>query len=218
MDVLGILRENGKDLLPEEMDLLQTELDTGGYDAEYIAACRKLISELKNWSVNGLLREDRVKYTEVQVPEEQTPEAIGEKETNVIQSFSNVSAEDMVTPDLQRMRTDRDYRSLFKNYVKESSVINEEFVSAHFSLFREPEVSVLLSCIHFSEEFLERYFSSLDPKAIALHQRFSENFFIKHYADLDAVTVLTKGVNSWRIKTLRSKMLSNFLRIKGVKV
>ena len=218
MDVLGILRENGKDLLPEEMDLLQTELDTGGYDAEYIAACRKLISELKNWSVNGLLREDRVKYTEVQVPEEQTPEAIGEKETNVIQSFSNVSAEDMVTADLQRMRTDRDYRSLFKNYVKESSVINEEFVSAHFSLFREPEVSVLLSCIHFSEEFLERYFSSLDPKAIALHQRFSENFFIKHYADLDAVTVLTKGVNPWRIKNLRSKMLSNFLRIKGVKV
>ena len=218
MDVLGILRENGKDLLPEEIDLLQTELDTGGYDAEYIAACRKLISELKNWSVNGLLREDRVKYTEVQVPEGQPPEAIGEKETNVIQSFSNVSSEDMVAADLQRMRTDRDYRSLFKNYVKESSVINEEFVAAHFSLFREPEVSVLLSCIHFSEEFLERYFSSLDPKAIALHQRFSENFFIKHYADLDAVTVLTKGVNSWRIKTLRSKMLSNFLRIKGVKV
>ena len=218
MDVLGILRENGKDLLPEEMDLLQTELDTGGYDAEYIATCRKLISELKNWSVNGLLREDRVKFTEVQVPEEQPQEVIGEKETNVIQSFSNVSAEDMVAADLQRMRTDRDYRSLFKNYVKESPVINEAFVSAHFSLFREPEVSVLLSCIHFSEEFLERYFSSLDPKAIALHQRFSENFFIKHYADLDAVTVLTKGVNSWRIKTLRSKMLSNFLRIKGVKV
>ena len=31
MDVLGILRENGKDLLPEEIELLQTELEERGY-------------------------------------------------------------------------------------------------------------------------------------------------------------------------------------------
>ena len=249
MDVLGILRENGKDLLPEEMDLLRTELDTGEYEAEYIAECRKLISELTNWAGKGMTRGGSLRFNEIHIPEErnsdnseektsddsgtETSDASEEKtsgspgvntadtpreKTSVIQSFSNISDEEIIAVDLERMRRDREYRSLFKKYVRESKVINEDFVVAHFTLFKDVELNAMLACIPFSEEFLEHYFSVLDPKAIALHQRFSENFFIKHFSELDAATVLTRGVNPWRIKTLRSKMLSNFLRIKGVKV
>ena len=218
MDVLGILRENGKDLIPEELDLLRVELDTGGYDEAYISTCRQLISDLSNWSGKENVPEENQKDTDIRIPNDCNSNTSAKNEVSVIQSFSNIPPEEIIAVDLQRMRADRDYKSLFKKYIKESNVINEEFIVAHFSLFKNMELNAMLSCIPFSEDFLEHYFSVLDPKAISLHQRFSENFFIKHFAALDADAVLKRGVNPWRIKTLRSKMLSNFLRIKGVKV
>ena len=72
--------------------------------------------------------------------------------------------------------------------------------------------------IMFSEEYLESYFGVLDHKMIAQYQLFSESFYMRHYADLDAETVLSKGVNTWRDKAQRSKQLEVFLRIKGVKL
>ena len=69
----------------------------------------------------------------------------------------------------------------------------------------------------FSEDFLEKYFSLLDADKIARYQLFSEKFFIRHYARMNAETVLTKGKNDWRKKENRSSQLDVFLRLKGVK-
>ena len=69
-----------------------------------------------------------------------------------------------------------------------------------------------------SEDFLDKYFSSLDADKIAHYQLFSEKFFIRHYAQMDAEIVLTKGKNEWRKKENRSSQLDVFLRLKGVKL
>ena len=68
------------------------------------------------------------------------------------------------------------------------------------------------------EEFLEKYFGALNKDKIARYQCFSESFFMKHYSQLDATVVLTKGKNEWRKKENRSKQLDVFLRLKGVKI
>lgn len=216
MDVLGILQSNGKDLLPEELDLLRAELDTGDYDARYIASCKALISEIANLS-----NETRtVEHTQKTVPDQMilSPDKLVPQGTSGIPAQPPVPAEKIVASDLARMRTKKDYKSAFKKYVKESAIINEDFIVARLALFKEWELSAMLASIPFSETFLEQYFSMLDPKAIALYQLFSESFFMKHYADLDAETVLARGVNPWRDKALRSKQLDVFLRIKGVKL
>lgn len=215
MDVLSILKSNGKDLLPEELNMLRAELDTGDYDAGYIDSCKTLISEIVNWS-----KETTVKHTQKTVPDQMIvpPDKLVPSGAKGIPAPPQVPPEKIVASDLQRMRTEKDYKSAFKKYVKESTIINEDFIVAHFALFKEWELSAMMACISFSEKFLEKYFTALDPKAIALHQLFSESFFMKHYSDLDAETVLSRGINPWRDKSLRSKQLDVFLRIKGVKI
>ncbi|MDO5326052.1 MAG: hypothetical protein Q4G00_04930 [Clostridia bacterium] len=216
MDVLSILTNNGKDLLPEELDLLRAELDTGDYDAGYIASCKALIREIENWRHETRTGE----HTQKPVPEQMMVphDKLVPSSAGGIPVPPPVPPEKMVASDLQRMRTEKDYKSAFKKYVKESGIVNEDFVVAHFVLFKDWELSAMLACIPFGEEFLEKYFNILDHKAIALHQLFSESFFMKHYAELDAETVLARGVNPWRDKALRSKQLDVFLRIKGVKL
>lgn len=96
------------------------------------------------------------------------------------------------------------------------SPFDEAFIERNISVFRGDELSVVLGCYGFDEGFLEKYFNVFDADDIAKTQRFSEEFFMRHYAELDAKTVLEQGVNGWRKKGARSKKLDMFLRLKGV--
>lgn len=96
------------------------------------------------------------------------------------------------------------------------SPFDEAFIERNISVFRGAELSVVLGCYGFDEAFLERCFNVFDAGDIAKTQRFSEEFFMRHYAELDAQTVLEQGVNGWRKKGARSKKLDMFLRLKGV--
>lgn len=96
------------------------------------------------------------------------------------------------------------------------SPFDEAFIERNISVFRGAELSVVLGCYGFDEAFLEKYFNVFDADDIAKTQRFSEEFFMRHYAELDAKTVLEQGVNGWRKKGARSKKLDMFLRLKGV--
>ena len=216
MDVMGILKNNGRSLLPEELDMLSAELDTGTYAADYVVQCKKLIAEIENWhNSTETTQQPEKKATDSVIlnPDELVPKgAVG------IPTPPPVPPEKKVNADLQRMRTEKDYKTAFKKYVKASSIIDEAFVVNHFSLFKDWERDAMLACIPFSEAYLEQYFDVLDRKKIALYQFFSEDFFMRHYAELDTETVLSKGVNPWRDKSARSKQLEVFLRIKGVKL
>ena len=92
------------------------------------------------------------------------------------------------------------------------------FIEKHFSFFKEWELNAILSVKQLGEPFLEKYFGALDHDKIARYQLFSEAFFMKHYAQMDATIVLQHGKNEWRKKENRSKQLDVFLRLKGVKI
>jgi hypothetical protein len=217
MDILQILKTNGKELLPEDLEMLRAELDTGDYDYAYKRECRALIGAIKHW-IKG---EDRVvTHGGKAVPDNMTMslDKLVPPNSNGIPHVPVIPPERVVSNDLTRMRTEKEYKTLFKDYVKNSPVINEEFVEKNFTLFKDWERDAMLSCMQFSETYLDKYFDTLDHKLISLHQQFSESFFMKHYADLDVYLVLTRGVNPWRSKSHRSKQLNVFLRLKGVKV
>ena len=48
MNIIGILRQSGTDLLPEELDMLASELEFGEYDADYVWVCKGLIQEIRD--------------------------------------------------------------------------------------------------------------------------------------------------------------------------
>lgn len=217
MDVMEILKQSSTDLLPDELEMLVTELDTGEYAADYISACKTLIQEIRNRSHKEPEPASRTKTTPGSA--KRSPDSSSSRPASISAvTLPSIPPEKIVSSDLQRMRTERDYKNTFKKYVKTSSIINEAFIVSQFSLFKEWELSAMLSCIMFSEDYLENYFGILDHKMIAQYQLFSESFYMRHFADLDAETVLSKGVNPWRDKAQRSNHLDMFLRIKGVKL
>lgn len=48
MNIIGILRQSSPDLLPEELDMLASELELGEYEADYVWVCKALIQEIRD--------------------------------------------------------------------------------------------------------------------------------------------------------------------------
>jgi len=214
MEILKILRQNGQELYPEDLDFFVTELDTGGYSEDYIDACKKLIAEIRNW----------------QKQKNPKAEGRGAVPTNVIlakdQLVPNDGAvrepkqrtESDVLKELATLRNAASYKTLFKQRLSQDSMIDEGFIDRHIAFFMPWELEAIVMTLPLSEAFLDKYFSVLDADKVARYQLFSERFFIKHYAQFSAETVLTKSKNEWRRKENRSSQLDVFLRLKGVKI
>ena len=92
--------------------------------------------------------------------------------------------------------------------------MDADFVDKNYGLFKSWEIGAIISVKQMGEPFLEKYFGALDLEKVARYQEFSEQFFMKHFSQLDATIVLTKGKNAWRKKENRSKQLDVFLRLK----
>ena len=216
MDILEILKKSGKDLYPEDLDFFETELATGGhYNAAYQAECRALIKQIRNWQ-------------KVPAPAEDFAKAKG-KSGGIEMDISKIAPENanpaMDTPqdqrlfmDITKMRDESSYKTRFKKRIHEADFVDAAFLEKHFSFFKEWELNAILSVKQLGEPFLEKYFGALDHDKIARYQLFSEAFFMKHYAQMDATIVLQHGKNEWRKKENRSKQLDVFLRLKGVKI
>ncbi len=217
MDVLGILKSNGAALLPEDLDFFETELGTGEYVDAYIEDCLKLISQIRGWQ---------------KAPQggKGQPDAPGGLPAGAFVDPASLTpagtppiavswtAEEQVARDLERLRKQGDYKAAFKGYLTGSALIDEAFLDAHFTLFQPWEMGAAVSVLLLGEAFLEKYFAELDPEKIARYQTFSETFFMKHFARLDASLVLERGKNEWRRKENRSTQLDVFLRLKGVRI
>ena len=216
MDILEILKKSGKDLYPEDLDFFETELATGGnYNAAYQAECRALIKQIRNWK-------------KAPAPIEKTATARGEsggiemdiskvapKEANPVMDMPQ---DQRLFLDITNMRDDSSYKTKFKKRIQEADFVDAAFIEKHFAFFKEWELNAILSVKQLGEPFLEKYFGALDHDKIARYQHFSEAFFMKHYAQMDATIVLQHGKNEWRKKENRSKQLDVFLRLKGVKI
>ena len=216
MDILEILKKSGKDLYPEDLDFFETELATGGhYDAAYQAECRALLKQIRNWKKASAPSDDPAKAKGKSGGIEMDISKVAPKEANPVMDMPQ---DQRLFLDITKMRDDSSYKTKFKKRIQEADFVDAAFIEKHFAFFKEWELNAILSVKQLGEPFLEKYFGALDHDKIARYQLFSEAFFMKHYAQMDATIVLQHGKNEWRKKEKRSKQLDVFLRLKGVKI
>ena len=216
MDVLEILKKSGKDLYPEDLDFFETELATGGnYNAVYQAECRALIEQIRNWQKAPAPTEDLAKAKGKTDGIEMDISKVAPKVAN---PAMDMPKDQRLFLDITKMREDSSYKTKFKSRIKDAYFLDAAFIEKHFAFFKEWELNAILTVKQLGEPFLEKYFGALDHDKIARYQLFSEAFFMKHYAQMDATIVLQHGKNEWRKKENRSKQLDVFLRLKGVKI
>ena len=213
MQVLEILKNSDKDLYPEDLAFFEAELDTGDYTREYIDQCKDLIAEIRKWKKQAAKQsvQDVIPSNILVDPDKLVP-GVKPKEKTPQEKLAEF------THALQQMRTAGNYKTRFKQYLADHTEIDETFIDQHIALFQPTELESIVMTVPLSEDFLDKYFASLDADKIARYQLFSEKFFIRHYAQMDAEIVLTKGKNDWRKKENRSSQLDVFLRLKGVKL
>ena len=216
MDILEILKKSGKDLYPEDLDFFETELATGGhYDAAYQAECRALMKQIRNWKKASAPSDDPAKAKGKSGGIEMDISKVAPKEANPVMDMPQ---DQRLFLDITKMRDDSSYKTKCKKRIQEADFVDAAFIEKHFAFFKEWELNAILSVKQLGEPFLEKYFGALDHDKIARYQLFSEAFFMKHYAQMDATIVLQHGKNEWRKKENRSKQLDVFLRLKGVKI
>ena len=216
MDILEILKKSGKDLYPEDLDFFKTELATGGhYDAAYQAECRALMKQIRNWKKASAPSDDPAKAKGKSGGIEMDISKVAPKEANPVMDMPQ---DQRLFLDITKMRDESSYKTKFKKRIQEADFVDAAFIEKHFAFFKEWELNAILSVKQLGEPFLEKYFGALDHDKIARYQLFSEAFFMKHYAQMDATIVLQHGKNEWRKKEKRSKQLDVFLRLKGVKI
>ena len=216
MDVLEILKKSGKDLYPEDLDFFETELATGGnYNAAYQAECRALIEQIRNWQKAPAPTEDLAKAKGKTDGIEMDISKVAPQNANPAMEMPQ---DQRLFLDITNMRDDSSYKTKFKKRIQEADFVDAAFIEKHFAFFKEWELNAILTVKQLGELFLEKYFGALDHDKIARYQLFSEAFFMKHYAQMDATIVLLHGKNEWRKKEKRSKQLDVFLRLKGVKI
>ena len=222
MEILEILKNSKDEIYPEDLDFFETELATGEYDEAYIAACKEQIALIRNWMAgkDAPTEEMGAENSKASTSKGKTIvmgiHDIAPESANPI--AASMSIEDIIFSDIKAMRESDSYKTKFKKYVKEKPEVDSAFVDSHYSFFLSWELDAIVSVTQLGEAFLEKYFGALDKDKISRYQRFSESFFMKHYSQLDATVVLTKGKNEWRKKENRSKQLDVFLRLKGVKL
>lgn len=213
MQVLEILKKSGTELYPEDLAFFEAELDTGDYPPGYIDHCKDLIADIRNQikqaakqKVQDVIPSNILVDPDKLVPGPKPKEKTPQERLNEL------------TRALNQMRTAANYKTRFKQYLADHPEINEVFIDQHIMLFQPTELESIVMTMPLSEDFLDKYFASLDADKIARYQLFSEKFFIRHYAQMDAEIVLTKSKNDWRKKENRSTQLDVFLRLKGVKL
>ena len=246
MDIKGILANQWAELLDVDLATLEEELATGDYDSSYVLECNDAIWRIRRERTDAfrkdLLAKKEPKDFRALEPSAAMPKAKIVKEpgkkpelsvnvplsesvmavpTSELSPYGTLAAQPEPTEGEKLMRQLELIRQAAKPLAElekylMGSPFDEAFIERNISVFRGAELSVVLGCYGFDEDFLEKYFNIFDADDIAKTQRFSEEFFMRHYAELDAQTVLEQGVNGWRKKGVRSKKLDMFLRLKGV--
>ena len=215
MDIRDLLLKHKNELLDVDLGCLEEELDTGEYDKPYIEECRELI---------GGIRDERRQAVERASKSVRREERRGKSAGVTLEffhSYGDISANGMTSDsnaiaDLAAISSNSNARELLKAYIESHPELDQSFVEEHIGSLPVDAIDVFLELRAFDEAFLDRYFDVLNQAKIARFQMFSEEFFIKHYGDLNETIVLKQGVNPWKKKSDRSRKLNTFLRLKGV--
>jgi len=213
MDIKDELLKNRSILSLDDLDYYKSQLEIGSFESSYYEECYLLILEIKDEILqkNSDMASQRV-----------TPVNFGKSVVMKPGDIDPKQGGKATTPDEQlvgyiiasRHRTTN--KEEFTKLLKTNPNINEQFFEKHFSKFTQNELDWSLENFMFTEKFLEDHFSNLTSVIISSTQKFSEEFFIKHMAQLDATIALTKGINDWKDKTKRRKKLDTILKLKGI--
>lgn len=215
MDIRELLLKHKNELLDVDLDCLEEELDTGEYDKPYIEGCRELIGGIRDERQRAIERASKRARREGRsdkgegMPLELS-RSCGDASAGGVMGDSNAIA------DIDAISKNSNARELLRAYIENHPELNESFVEQHIGSLPASAIGVFLELRAFDEAFLDKYFDVLDQAKIARFQTFSEEFFIKHYGDLNETIVLKQGVNPWKKKADRSSKLNTFLRLKGV--
>lgn len=214
MNILNLLTEHPESLIPEDFEFLETEIQTGDYTELEKHHLLEKLTEVRNW-MKPSEPDDTYRM-------EAAPKKGGRMMLNLSallpqQQRLPQSPEDILRQELENLRAEKHYKTLFKDYIKHTDNLTEAEIDRYFQLFTPYEIGAMVEVRQFSEAFLEKYFHVIDHDKIARYQLFSEVFFLKHFLELDVELVL-KGKNEWRKKENRSKQLDVFLRLKGIKL
>ena len=223
MDIKEMLTSGIEDLLDEELEMLEEELTIGDYSKTYRLKCQNLIVKEQRRRYALKVKASRIidPDDELKISSEINPALLVPPDQ--LSPFNKVEVKpkspfSIVSSDVAAIRRAEKRKSLFRDYVDQQELLDEKLLDEHLSFFDKWELGVILEKKKLSEPFLEKYLPSLDADKLARTQVFSEEFFMRHFGELDAALVLQKGKNDWRKKENRSKKLDTFLRLKGVKL
>lgn len=221
IDIKEILTTQEAELLDIDLDSLQEQLETGDYDYRYVKSCKATLAAIRNKRrrARGQTHPKEPRPDEEGKLPQVPLEALSPRNAATRQEASsqNPDEDQLIMSAIESARLGSKPSNELKKLAGARPELNERFAKTHINELSSDELSTLLECISFSEEFLEQFFPALDHNAVARHQAFSEEFFIKHFSDLNASIVLKQGRNDWRAKENRSNKLDAFLRLKGVR-
>lgn len=220
VDILDLIK-NADKLYPEDIEYFIAELETSGnYDPIYVIQCKNEIEKLtkpKTKQQGNEKAQNKNAGSSVFVSIDDL-HLEGTAAINAEQLEANKRNEFISKVTSIRQGGVKRWEAEFESYIKNNPIVTPKFIKENASFFKPLEFNVLLTKHNMDEEFLEQYFSNIDPVVIACHQYFSEAFFMKHFNELNYNNVLKKGINDWRLKENRSKKLDVFLRLKGVSI
>lgn len=215
MDIRELLLKHKNELLDDDLDCLDEELDTGEYDKPYIEGCRELIGSIRDERRRAIERASkRTRHEGRSDKREGMPLELSRSCDDA--SANGVMGDSNAVADIDAISKNSNAHELLKAYIESHPELDEPFVEQHIGSLPADAIGVFLELRAFDEAFLDKYFDVLDQAKIARFQTFSEEFFIKHYGDLNETIVLKQGVNPWKKKADRSSKLNTFLRLKGV--
>ena len=217
MDIKEILSDPNTNLSLDELDMLETELDTGDFDYRYVAECKKIIDDLRKLIKRSYIPKDK----------EVTPEKDFEVKKTILVSRKELldnNVTGFTGTDEERFRKVMSYYRETQGVskaedlvlsLKSEELFNEEFICGKIDYFTDEEKEIIFGNIQVKEELLEKNFFSIGGELIAKTQKFSEGFYMKYFDNIP-YKMINKENNEWINPKNRSQKLTVFLRLKGI--
>lgn len=219
MDILETLSKHSSDLFLEDCEMFLEELEIGEYSKSYKEKCKHLIKlrmeELLKQNAENITKNDKSEETK----EKGFQSFVSYEDLTNCQNQVSATKEEILFKDINFYRKNLKHIENFSKLLAENlDFFTVEYFEKNIKNFEQTEIDEILKQIQFEESFLEMNYSILNKSVIGKYQKFSEEFFMKHFNDFAVSTVLKSGVNEWRYKKNRSSKLTVFLKLKGVTI
>lgn len=214
MEVLEMLKNNLEELTLDELDMLIDELNTGLYSQAYKEECLSIIhEEIKKRKTPP----DPIASVEAE-PTPISKEGDGQKVENPKKKTVKEMTKEELSNLLILYRTSSNVEEKITEWVANRE-IDADFLLKRYNEFSNQELICAFNLIKVPEDDLFVYLKALPKGTIERTQIISEDFFIKHYEDMNITALKSNRKNAWVIDpSQRSSKLIIFIKMKGIKI